>query len=79
MGTDPWERRCARCGRNFEVGLWCREVTHCDICKAEMDAMPSQSLDDSLSKEKGWPKVDTPDHPQTKSDSQEDGGATSQD
>ena len=74
MSTDPWERTCKRCGRKFEVGLWCLEVAYCDVCKAELKAMPAQSLDDSLGKHEGLPKVDTPGQPQTKSDSQKRGG-----
>lgn len=79
MSTDPWERTCKRCGRNFEVGLWCREVIYCDVCKAELDAMPVQSLGDSLHKNEVWPKLNTPGHPETKSDPQKNGDATSQD
>jgi hypothetical protein len=79
MSTDPWERTCQRCGRNFEVGLWCREVAYCDACKAELEAMPAQSLDDSLCKHEDWPKVDTPGQAERKSDPQKNGGARSQD
>lgn len=39
MDTDPWQRICERCGRPFEVGLWCRVVSCCDVCRAEMNAM----------------------------------------
>ena len=70
MGTDPWERTCKRCGRDFEVGLWCREVAYCDICKAELDAMSTESQDESVLKQKHWPQVDTPGEPETESDSQ---------
>ena len=78
MSTDPWERTCKRCGRDFEVGLWCREVAYCDICKAELDAMPAESLDDSLRKHQDWPEGDTPGQPETESDRQDNGGAGSQ-
>ena len=43
MTTDPWERTCKRCGQSFEVGLWCRDVTYCDTCKAELDAIAAES------------------------------------
>jgi len=46
MTTHPWQRTCKRCGRSFEVALWCREVAYCDICKAELDGKPTASLDD---------------------------------
>lgn len=45
MTTDPWERTCKRCGQRFEVGLWCLEVTHCDACKAELEAIAAKASD----------------------------------
>ena len=45
MTTDQWQKTCKRCGRTFEVALWCREVTYCDNCQAELDGKPTSSLD----------------------------------
>ncbi|MDY6838486.1 MAG: hypothetical protein SWH78_10960 [Thermodesulfobacteriota bacterium] len=46
MTTDPWQRTCKRCGRIFEVALWCREVTYCDVCQAELNAQPIASFEE---------------------------------
>jgi len=55
MTTDPWEKTCKRCGQSFEVGLWCREVTYCDTCKAELDAIAAESSDDRPPKQEDLP------------------------
>ncbi len=60
MNTEPWEKTCKRCGRSFEVGLWCREVTYCDTCKAELDAVHTDSFDHKLPKQQSRPEVSTP-------------------
>jgi hypothetical protein len=71
MSTAPWERTCKRCGRIFEVGLWCLEVTYCDPCKAELKAMPAKSLEDSPHKHDAWCQTDNPGLPETESDRQD--------
>jgi hypothetical protein len=46
MSNDLWIRTCERCGCDFEVALWCREVKYCDTCKAELDVLSAESQDD---------------------------------
>jgi len=61
MTTDPWQKTCKRCGRSFEVALWCREVTYCDTCKAELDGKPTGSLDDRPTRDRKGPTSGTAD------------------
>jgi hypothetical protein len=60
MSSDPWKRTCKRCGRDFEVALWCREVVYCDICKAELDAMLTESQGNGALRHADGTQVDTP-------------------
>jgi len=70
MGSDRWEVTCERCGRRFEVGLWSREFTFCDICVAELDTIPTESFEDKLPKPEDWPDVPSTPRQETEFDRQ---------
>ena len=65
MNTEPWVKTCKRCGRSFEVGLWCREVIYCDTCRAELDAVHTDSFDHNLPEQENRPEAPTPNQPET--------------
>jgi hypothetical protein len=71
MSANPWERTCRRCGRVFDVGLWCLEVPYCDACKTELKAMPAKSPETSSPKHDAWCQTENPGLPETESDPQD--------
>ncbi len=69
MGSDHWEVTCERCGRNFEVGLFSREFTYCDICVDELGP-PPDSFEKHVPEPEDWPDIPSTPQQETMSDRQ---------